>query len=70
MRLGKRSAKPQCNDTLLNLRESGLSAATINQGLCAIPKLAEEAADNGALDPQIANGVRAVKGIRQEGALG
>jgi site-specific recombinase XerD len=49
------------------LRESGLSAATINQRLCAIRKLAEEAADNGALDPQIANGIRAVKGIRQEG---
>jgi len=49
------------------LRESGLSAATINQRLCAIRKLAEEAADNGALDQQIANGIRAVKGIRQEG---
>ena len=49
------------------LRESGLSPATINQRLCAIRKLAEEAADNGALDPQIANGIRAVKGIRQEG---
>jgi site-specific recombinase XerD len=49
------------------LRESGLSAATINQRLCAIRKLATEAADNGALDPQIANGIRAVKGIRQEG---
>jgi len=49
------------------LRESGLSAATINQRLCAIRKLAEEAADNGALDPQIANGIRAVKGVRQEG---
>jgi len=29
------------------LRQSGLSAATINQRLCAIRKLAEEAADNG-----------------------
>jgi site-specific recombinase XerC len=42
------------------LRESGSSAATINQRLCAIRKLAEEAADNGALDPQIANGIRSV----------
>ena len=49
------------------LRESGLSPASINQRLCAIRKLAEEAADNGALDPQIANGIRAVKGVRQEG---
>jgi site-specific recombinase XerD len=44
-----------------------LSPATINQRLCAIRKLAEEASDNGALDPHIANGIRAVKGIRQEG---
>lgn len=49
------------------LRESGLSPATINQRLCAIRKLAEEAADNGALDPQIASGIKAVKGLRQEG---
>jgi integrase/recombinase XerD len=49
------------------LRESGLSASTINQRLSAIRKLAAEAADNGALDPQLANGIRAVKGIRQEG---
>lgn len=49
------------------LRESGLSPSTINQRLCAIRKLAEEAADNGALDPHVANGIRAVKGVRQEG---
>lgn len=42
-------------------------AATINQRLCAIRKLAEEASDNGSLDGQIANGIRAVKGIRQDG---
>jgi integrase len=49
------------------LREAGLSAATINQRLSAIRKLAEEAADNGALDAQIANGIRAIKGIRHDG---
>jgi integrase len=49
------------------LRESGLSASTINQRLSAIRKLAAEAADNGALDAQIANGIRAIKGIRHEG---
>jgi site-specific recombinase XerD len=49
------------------LRESGLSASTINQRLSAIRKLATEASDNGALDAQIASGIRAVKGIRQEG---
>jgi integrase len=49
------------------MREAGLSPATINQKLSAIRKLALEAADNGALDSQIANGIKAVKGIRQEG---
>jgi len=49
------------------LRESGSSAATINQRLSAIRKLAIEASDNGALDPHIANVIRAVKGIRREG---
>jgi site-specific recombinase XerD len=49
------------------LREAGVSAASINQKLSAIRKLALEAADNGALDSQIANGIKAVKGIRQEG---
>jgi len=49
------------------LREAGLSASTINQRLSVIRKLATEASDNGALDRHIANGIRAVKGIRQEG---
>src|SRR4029079_19771940 len=49
------------------LRESGLSASTINQRLSAIRKLAAEASDNSALDAQIANGIKAVKGIRHEG---
>jgi site-specific recombinase XerD len=66
-----RNNGPLCKATVqryaAELRDSGLSPATINQRLCAIRKLAEEASDNGALDPQIANGIRAVKGIRQEG---
>jgi integrase len=49
------------------LRESGLSAATVNQRLSAIRRLALEAADYGAVDSQIANGIRAIKGMRQEG---
>jgi len=49
------------------LRDSGLSSSSINQRLSAIRKLAAEASDNGALDPQIASGIRAVKGARQEG---
>jgi site-specific recombinase XerD len=65
------NTQPLCKATVqryaAQLRESGLSAATINQRLSAIRKLATEASDNGALDPQIANGIRAVKGIRREG---
>jgi site-specific recombinase XerD len=49
------------------MREAGVSPATINQKLSAIRKLAIEAADNGALDSQIANGIKAVKGVRREG---
>lgn len=50
-----------------SMREAGVSPATINQKLSAIRKLAIEAADNGALDSQIANGIKAVKGVRREG---
>jgi site-specific recombinase XerD len=49
------------------LRESGMAASSINQRLSAIRKLVSEAADNGALDPQVANSIRAVKGARREG---
>lgn len=49
------------------LREAGMAPSSINQRLSAIRKLAMEAADNGALDPQVANGIRAVKGARTEG---
>ena len=49
------------------LREAGMAASSINQRLSAIRKLAREAADNGALDPQVASGIRAVKGARREG---
>lgn len=44
-----------------------MSASSVNQRLSAIRKLAAEAADNGLLDAQIAGGIRAVKGSRQEG---
>lgn len=49
------------------LREAGMSPSSVNQRLSAIRKLAAEAADNGALDPYVANGIRAVKGARHEG---
>ena len=49
------------------LREADMAPSSVNQRLSAIRKLAVEAADNGALDPQVANGIRAVKGARREG---
>jgi len=49
------------------LREAGMAPSSVNQRLSAIRKLAAEASDNGALDPQVANGIRAVKGARREG---
>lgn len=64
--------RPQLNKAVVQryaaeLREAGMAASSINQRLSAIRKLAAEAADNGALDPQVANGIRAVKGARSEG---
>ncbi len=49
------------------LRDAGMAASSVNQRLSAIRKLAAEAADNGGLDPQVANGIRAVKGAGREG---
>jgi site-specific recombinase XerD len=49
------------------LRDAGMAPSSVNQRLSAIRKLAAEAADNGLLDAQIAGGIRAVKGARQEG---
>lgn len=64
--------RPQLNKATVQryateLREAGLSSANINQRLSAIRKLAREAADNGVLDSQLASGITAVKGIKQEG---
>jgi site-specific recombinase XerD len=64
--------RPQLNKAVVQryaaeLREAGMSSSSVNQRLSAIRKLAMEAADNGALDPQVANSIRAVKGSRQEG---
>jgi site-specific recombinase XerD len=49
------------------MREAGMAPSSINQRLSAIRKLATEAADNGALDAQIANSIRSVRGARHEG---
>jgi site-specific recombinase XerD len=49
------------------LEDDGLAAATINVRLCAIRKLAVEAADNGLLDPDLAAGIGRVKGAKRLG---
>lgn len=42
-----------------------LSAASINLHLSAIRRLADEAADNGCLSPELAIGIRRVKGVKR-----
>lgn len=64
--------RPQLNKAVVQryaaeLRNAGMAPSSVNQRLSAIRKLAVEAADNGALDPQVASGIRAVKGARREG---
>jgi site-specific recombinase XerD len=49
------------------LREQGMGAASINQRLSAIRKLAREAADNGALPAELAKSVESVRGVKQAG---
>jgi len=48
------------------LQDQGKTASVINQTLSAIRKLVREAADNGAIDPILANGIANVKGIKSE----
>lgn len=64
--------RPQLNKAVVQrytaeIRDAGMAPSSINQRLSAIRKLASEAADNGALDPQVANGIRGIKGARGEG---
>lgn len=64
--------RPQLNKAVVQryaaeLRDAGMAPSSINQRLSAIRKLALEAADNGALNAQVASGIRAVRGARREG---
>jgi site-specific recombinase XerD len=52
----------------LHLESLGLAAGTINQRLAAVRRLAYEAADSGLLSPELAAGIRRVKGVKQLGA--
>ena len=51
----------------VKLQGDGLAPSTVNLRLSAIRKLAREAADNGLIDPLLANGIKAVKGIKSAG---
>lgn len=52
----------------LYLESLGLAAGTINQRLAAVRRLAYEAADAGLLSPELAAGIRRVKGVKQLGS--
>src|SRR5215831_3655952 len=52
----------------LRLESLGLAAGTINQRLVAVRRLAYEAADSGLLSPELAAGIRRVKGVKQLGS--
>jgi len=49
------------------LQGDGLASSSINQRLAAVKKLAAEAADNGLLTEQHANGIGRVKGVKKAG---
>jgi site-specific recombinase XerC len=49
------------------LESLGLASATINQRLAAVRRLASEAADSGLPSPELAAGIRRVKGVKHLG---
>jgi hypothetical protein len=49
------------------LERAALSAATINLHLSAIRRLADESAETGWLSPELAIGIRRVKGVKRLG---
>jgi site-specific recombinase XerD len=51
----------------VELEARGLGAVSINVRITAVRKLAAEAADNGLLSPELANGITRVKGVASKG---
>jgi integrase len=51
----------------IHLEQRGYAPATINRRLAAVRRIAYEAADAGLLSPELAAGIRRVKGIRRIG---
>jgi integrase/recombinase XerD len=60
-------SKAAVNAYRASLEAEGKSSSTINQRLSAIRKLVSEAADNGLIDPQFANGISHIKGVPRHG---
>ena len=59
--------KSVVNSYNTTLQTQGVGVASINQRLCAIRKLAREAADNNLIDDRAAQGIAHVVGIAQRG---
>ena len=51
----------------INLEQKQYAASTINLRLAAVRRIAYEAADSGLLSPELAAGIRRVKGVRRLG---
>jgi hypothetical protein len=51
----------------ISLENRGLAAGTINGRLAAVRRLAYEAADAGLLSPELAAGIRRVRGVKKLG---
>ena len=51
----------------IHLEQRGYAPATINLRLAAVRRIAYEAADAGLLSPELAAGIRRVKGVRRLG---
>jgi site-specific recombinase XerD len=60
-------SRPVVTRYRIQLEQRGLAAATINQRLAAVRRLAHEAADSGLLSPELAAGIQRVRGIKQLG---
>jgi hypothetical protein len=51
----------------IHLEQREYAPATINLGLAAVRRVAYEAAEAGLLSPELAAGIRRVKGVRRIG---
>ena len=60
-------SKAVVNEYRQELKAKGKSASVINQRMSAIRRLAVEAADNGLVAVEIANGIAKVKGVKSAG---